>query len=89
LEKNIDLHQEFASDVTEKHTINASLAKLRDFCADEDNAIPMDVFDKFAKFAKFSSSSCSIDPSGKIKSIDDLQKLWNKFSEKEDLKLKP
>lgn len=81
------LNAEFKDESTEMHVIEKSLSALQKFCKDANNALPDWTFKKFADATGFDHESLVLSADGKIRILDDLLLVWNKFLEKEGVKL--
>ena len=81
------LNAEFKAEDTEIHVIEESLSALQKFCTDTSNSIPDGTFKKFAEFAWFDAGETTLSSEGKIRILDDVFLLRQKFIEKEGIKL--
>lgn len=81
------LHESFKAEDTEQHVMENCLSELKKFCDDATNAVPSTAFEDFSKIAWFDTRNFTISSTGVLKTIDDLSGLWQKFLEKEGIKL--
>jgi hypothetical protein len=81
------LHNEFKESDSELIVMQTTLKKLKTFCDDSLNGVPVDTFKKFAREVGFDDRNFSIDSDGQLKTIDTLLLAWKKFLDKEKIVL--
>ncbi len=75
------LAEEFGESEPELKVIKSSISDLKKFCADSINKIPANIFADFATEAIFNPATLDVDSTSKIKTVDDLWKLWKQFAQ--------
>lgn len=75
------LAEEFWESEPEVKVIKSSISSLKKFCDDSINKIPVNIFTDFATEAIFNPTTLDVDSTSKIKTVDDLWKLWKQFSQ--------
>ncbi|MEI6425778.1 MAG: hypothetical protein WCO66_00325 [Candidatus Absconditabacteria bacterium] len=80
--------ESFKESDNEYNVTEKSLKKLKEYCKDEEDRLPPDIFNKFARFSKIDTTPVGIDSDSKIKKASDLKRERNKFLENEGIELK-